>query len=235
MVESSTAFGIGTRRALEAVSRVSIAFLKQVNSISPFVAKTLWENLGEEFGIKARKAAIRFGLESRPSLVGRQTLADLTPESNNPFFEEENILRLAEFLLSRNASEFEKPVLPSDVLFLLESNAPGYEFGKIAVESFVVRRASNFVSDHFESPEWCENDGDRQRFNVGLLLRYALRASTEFLSNNVGNVGHEGGRRLHYVKPVSHWEQQRYSGYQGRDAFGPPWLPISSFGRRPPY
>ena len=28
---------------------------------------------------------------------------------------------------------------------------------------------------------------------------------------------------------ISHWEQQRYSGFQGRSAFGPPWLPISSF------
>ena len=32
-----------------------------------------------------------------------------------------------------------------------------------------------------------------------------------------------------YARSISHWEQQRYSGFQGRSAFGPPWLPISSF------
>ena len=32
-----------------------------------------------------------------------------------------------------------------------------------------------------------------------------------------------------YARSISHWEQQRYSGFQGRGAFGPPWLPISSF------
>ena len=224
LVESCTAFGFGTRRALEEVSRVSFAFIRQVNSISPFVAKILWEKYGDQFSVRARKAAIRLGLESRPSLVGTQTLANLTPESNNPFFEEENLLRLAEFLLSRSASEFEQPVLPSDVEFFFEANVAGYKFGKVA-DTFVIRRTRNSTSDHFESPEWCENSDDRQRFNVGLLLRYALRGSTDFLANNVG---WESADSLRYVRPVSHWEQQRYSGYQGREAFGPPWLPISS-------
>ena len=45
LVESCTAFGIDTSRVLGALSRVSNAFLKQVNSISPFVAKTLWLEL----------------------------------------------------------------------------------------------------------------------------------------------------------------------------------------------
>lgn len=226
LVESSTAFGIGTHRALEAVSRVSLALLERVNSVSPFVARALWQKFENEFDIRARKAAIKLGLELRPSLADRQTLADLTPESNNPFFEEENILRLAEFLLSRNASEFEEPVLPSEVAFSLETNIAGYAFGKVADDSFAINRASTSGNIHFASPDWCENNGERQRFNVGLLLRYALRASIEFLSNEETQ---GEGRRLRYVKPVSHWEQQRYSGYQGRDAFGPPWLPLSSF------
>ena len=224
-VESSTAFGFGARRALDGVSRVSFAFIREVYSVSPFVAKFLWEKYGDQFGQKASKSAMRLGLEWRPLLVGAQTLGDLTPESSNPFFEEENILRLAQFLLSRSALEFERPVLPSDVVFSFETNVAGYKFGKVA-ESFVIRRGRNSDTKLFESPDWCENNDDRKRFNVGLLLRYALRASIEFLSNNIARVSQS---RLRYAKPVSHWEQQRYAGYQGREAFGPPWLPISSF------
>ena len=58
------------------------------------------------------------------------------------------------------------------------------------------------------------------------MLRYALRGSTDFL-NNVGLEKQFHG--LRYKTPISHWEQKRYSSFQGRDAFGPPWLPISSF------
>ena len=228
LIESSTAFGIADFGCLESISRISREFLARVNSISPLVAKALWKKFGSRSGIKAKQAAVRFGLEARISVPTERTLAHLTPESDNSFHEEENLLQLAKFLLSREPSTFEKAVLPSKVLFSLQENPrpQGYEFGKVVADSFGLKTTSDYANDLFEPPDWCENNEDCQRFNVGLLLRYALRGSTDFLSSNTQHTRLRGPR---YSKPVSHWEQQRYSGYQGRDAFGPPWLPLSSF------
>ena len=52
------------------------------------------------------------------------------------------------------------------------------------------------------------------------------RGTTDFFSA-VSNARQKVTPR--YTRPISHWEQQRYSAFQGRRAFGPPWIPISSF------
>src|SRR6185437_6588473 len=52
------------------------------------------------------------------------------------------------------------------------------------------------------------------------------RGTTDFFSGVSTPKSYTAPR---YARPISHWEQQRYSGFQGRSAFGPPWLPISSF------
>ena len=78
----------------------------------------------------------------------------------------------------------------------------------------------------FDPPDWCDSDEDRLKVKIGQLLRFALRGSNDFYANFSGKKTNTTSR---YKRPVSHWEQQRYSGFQGRSAFGPPWLPLSSF------
>lgn len=237
MVESITAFGIRESKFLESKPRISQKHLLSLYTISPKVTKEVWREYGSNSGRKIWQLAIRLGLVESTEVSKqpaadfqtdsdrKQRLSDITPETVNPFHEEENLLRLAKFLLSRRSSVFEQAVSPSSILFSTVNPKPsGYEFGK--VESLEIDKAFSYAGALFNAPDWCENNEDRQRFNVGLLLRYALRCSIDFLSG-IRKPTEEHG--LRYTKPISHWEQQRYSGYQGRDAFGPPWLPISSF------
>ena len=63
-------------------------------------------------------------------------------------------------------------------------------------------------------------------FRLGYWLRFAVRGTTAFDSNYFSK---PRPNTLVYNRPISHWEQQRYSGYQGRSAFGAQWLPLSAF------
>ena len=236
LVESITAFGIREFKHLETKPQISQKFLMSLYSISPRVTKEVWRVYGPKSGMKTRQLAIRLGLvesmemskqttaDLKTDSARRQRLSDITPENVNPFYEEENLLRLAKFLLSQKSSVFEKAISPSCIIYSVNPKLQGYEFGK--VDPLEIDETNSYAGALFNAPDWCENHEDRQRFNIGLLLRYALRGSIDFLSGVRKPTGEHG---LRYIKPISHWEQQRYSGYQGRDAFGPPWLPISSF------
>ena len=228
LIESYTALGLGH---LPSINRASRQFLAEVNSIAPSVSRRLWENTRNSSSIEARRFAVRAGIETparKPDLNGRIRLTELGPLSSkgeNPFFEEENLLRLAQFLLERDPKEFKTPILPSWIQFSLEESC-GFEFRKLTHDLISIKPKGGYASELFKPPDWCESNEERQRFNIGLLLRYALRGSPEFLSG-IPRYSKKSGPR--YKIPVSHWEQQRYAGYQGRDAFGPPWLPITIF------
>lgn len=238
LVETITAFGIPEPEKLASTKRVSRDFLLKVNSISPLVAKKLWTTASYGSGKEVKQLAIRLGLEpsgnNDQSIIPldeespkKQTLSDLTPDAVNPFHEEENLLLLAEYLLSQDSVIFAEPIVPAGIRFSLKHPKPkGYEFGKIEDDSIEHESIKDYTTPFFNSPDWCVNTEDRQRFNSGLLLRYALRGSNDFLSNRSKSRSRSYPR---YTKPVSHWEQQKYAGYQGRDAFGPDWLPISQF------
>ena len=236
LVESITAFGIRESKFLELKPRISRKFLMSLYSISPQVTKEVWRVYGPKSGMKTRQLAVRLGLvesteaskqttaDFKTDSDRKQKLSDITPETVNPFYEEENLLRMAKFLLSQKSSVFKKAISPNCIIYSVNPKLQGYEFGK--VDSLEIDETNSYAGALFNAPDWCENNEDRQRFNVGLLLRYALRGSIDFLSGIQKRTGEHG---LRYTKPISHWEQQRYSGYQGRDAFGPAWLPISSF------
>ena len=238
LVETITAFGITEPEKLLSTKRISRNFLLRVNSISPIVAKKLWTTASYGTGRDVKQLAIRLGLEpsgnNGQSIIPldgespkKQTLSDLTPAAVNPFHEEENLLLLAEYLLSQDSTVFAEPIVPAGIRFSLKHPRPkGFELGKLEIDSIELKSIKDDTSPFFISPDWCEDTEDRQRFNTGLLLRYALRGSTDFLSNRSKSRSRSYPR---YTKPVSHWEQQRYAGYQGRDAFGPDWLPISQF------
>ena len=231
LIESYTALGLTDFRHLPSINRASHQFLAAVNSISPSAAKQLWENTRNTSSSEARRFAIRQGFEPpvmRPIPKGQFRLTESTrfsPKGENPFFEEENLLQLARFLLKRDSKEFETPILPSWIQFSLEESQ-GFRFRKLTCGSIALKRKRGYATELFKPPDWCESNEERQRFNIGLLLRYALIGSPEFLSSRPR---YSKKNEPRYKTPVSHWEQQRYAGYQGRDAFGPPWLPISIF------
>lgn len=225
IVEANSAMGIEFN-SLKSVTRISATLLEKINSIAPTVAQRFWEYIKPQAGKAVQRHATRSRLVDSESL-NSSSLQDIATQSNNPFYQEESLLNLAEFLLCQDSKLFAKTITPRDIQYTGEISIPeDQEFAILSRDSFKIQQTKNSSTALFEAPEWCENNKERQRFNVGLLLRYALRGTTGFLD---GKPHGEHTQDFRYKKPISHWEQQRYSGYQRREAFGPSWLPISSF------
>jgi hypothetical protein len=187
------------------------------------MACQLWLHFRSNASERIYRIARRLGLENSNPVL-EMTIADMCGQQANPFYEEENLLELAQWLLSK-PDLFKDAITPWNIRCSASESA-GYEFGKLEQKEFDFIKAGGRATHLFKPTDWCETDEDREKLQTGLLLRYALRGATDFYSNFRSR---EISRGLRYKKPICHWEQQRYSGFQGRDAFGPPWIPISSF------
>ena len=224
LVIAKTGYRISGFGFLKSMARLSDKFLIEVDRISPNVARELWLHFRENASEQVAHTAQRLGIENHVTIMNEKTLADVSGQTINPFYEEENLLELACWLLSKPES-LKDTITPWNVRCAV-STSDGYEFGKIEPGVFDFIKVGGKATHLFEPPDWCENNEERQKLQIGLLLRYALRGSTDFHDSVSSRKVLNG---LRYTKPISHWEQQKYSSSQNRNAFGPPWLPISSF------
>ncbi len=227
LVIARTGFGIVDLKRLVNNGKEAGKFLTQVNRISPPVAHQLWGEWRENATGHLIQIARRLGLESGEKNEAESvTVADLANETDNPFCDERNLLALASWLMGLD-NEYFKDITPWQILCRWQFSE-GEDFGKVDTESFGLldKHAFPTVARLFGAPDWCENDKEQRKFRTGLLLRFAIRGSTALDSSYTAL---SRPKPLTYNRPFSHWEQQRYSGYQGRAAFGQPWLPLSSF------
>ncbi len=203
---------------------VSAKFLARVDGCSPSVAAELWDVIAGGAGTSLRQAAERLGLKPRES--SHSLLPDVATRPLNPFFFEPNVLHLASWLFDLPLEMFETPLTPWQIECMVDCESNDSEFGRLKSESLRVQRSVATGAHLFAAPEWCETIDERRRFNIGALLRYAIRGTTDLYAA-VTKAQTIGAPR--YARSVSHWQQLRYAGFQGRTAFGPAWLPISSF------
>lgn len=219
-----SSFGLDAAFDNALAGKVSPKWLRCMGEISPEAAKIAWSKLRATATPGQSRAARALGLEPGPT--GAATvLADFVLRDRNPFWQEENILRLASELLAVPAAEWPAVVTPWQIACEV-SASNGSEFGRLKPGSVKLTPALPKGAHLFSVPGWCDTPEDRQRFQVGLILRFVLRGSVDLFSVERRAMSARGPR---YTLPVSHWERQRYSTYQGRAAFGPAWIPISSW------
>ena len=223
---ATTGFGLVEQINALATETISDEFLSQITDIAPALGCNVWARWRDNAPERLVQVARRLGLERSAQTKSGKSLVDLAERQENPFFEEENLLHLASWLLSQESETFLLNSTPSQIDCKLDETAKGFSFGRIGPDGFSFNKSARRVATLFTAPEWCESDEEKHRYGAGLLLRYALRGSIDVYGRYSPRT-----KRVHqrYVRPTSHWEQQRYSTFQGRSAFGPPWLPISSF------
>jgi len=218
---AKTGFGIEGFNFLENTVPITAGFLKEVHGISPKLASELWDNYRENASGRVYGMAKRLGLVE-PPLDDSKLLARVASGDHNPFMKEENLLELAKWLF-KERDKLTKSITPWNISYIYE-DLPNDEFGK--VEHFEFKPSSIKMIGLFEPCNWCQTDEEQQKYQIGLFLRFAILGTTGFYENYT--TSNPDRRRFRYRKPVSHWEQQRYSTVQNRKALGPPWLPISS-------
>lgn len=227
LIIASSGFGISDFGKLLGKKTVSKKFLAAVNEISPEVASRLWSHQKKKADGELIRAARVMGLEpEKKAGVRKVTVADASTTKNNPFLSEPNILEFGSWLMQLKVKQLKKIVSPWRVRFK-QTAEENEGFGNVKPGSFEIDEdAPKTASRLFKVPDWCEDDEERRKFQIGLFLRFAVRGTTALDSNHSARYH---TKPLAYNRPVSHWEQQRYSGYHGRSAFGEPWLPLSSF------
>ena len=212
-------------------------FLTDIHRISPYMASEVWswveKHLSDQKEELAEEAkALDLYFDVRDSTDGQQIcqLSNMSTLPGNPFHSEMNVLTLVLGLLG-NKKDFTDTITPSEVHFTWKKSASD-EFGEISDVRVKIDREHEIDRKHeqavqlFAAPEWCETDEERMKFQIGLLLRFAIRGTSAFDTSHriVFKTQRQG-----YRKSICHWEQQRYSAYQGRTAFGEHWIPLSSF------
>ena len=206
--------------------KISPEFLRTLCEISPETARALWDRIKEVATAAQLQMARSLGLEPTSSGdTSAQSLADLVVRDNNPFWQEDNILGLAIGLLALSPDKWPDLLSPWQVRCAVLDSVSS-EFGQLEKNSVAISGLTPRASHLFSVPSWCESPEEKKRFQLGMLLRFALRGSVDFYSATPKRRKTIFPR---YQIPISHWEKQRYATFQGRSAFGPPWIPISSW------
>lgn len=157
----------------------------------------------------------------------RKTLADIVlNEERNLLRNELSLLQFAEMFLKRlqeQDTETMTGISPSRVELGLNKRA-----GSSPVEEvrFLVDQStgSSFL---YDPPSWCP-DKIHWRFHLGYLLRFILTRREDFTVYIPSNPGNNEIDRPY--KPLrSHWYQRIYGMFNGQQAFGDDWLPISDW------
>lgn len=101
--------------------------------------------------------------------------------------------------------------------------------GKYVYVERVIFRSTQTMPTYrsiYTAPSWAP-ESQRWRFQLGYLLRFILTARIDF-SLPVRPPSWKEGEHI-YRPTRGHWFQRQYGFYNGHEAFGDDWLPISQF------
>ena len=143
--------------------------------------------------------------------------------SKNPLRNELSLLRFAEaFVSTLSQSELgsTKRVSPEQVQLKLQTDPWADEL----LEMEMLKNDSGSAGSFYAVPNWCA-PVDRWRFQLGFLLRFILAARPDF---TLATRRH--ARLSNAYRPCkSHWYQRVYGLFNGQEAFGDDWLPITDW------
>ena len=160
---------------------------------------------------------------------GMQSLASIVLENKhdlNVFQNELAVLRFAEKFLEQLSQMSPRPLAITPRNVWVEVKAPHAQIAKI-------RRVEIFpdVTPHSDSlyspPNWCA-ENDRWRFNLGFLIRFILTGQPDF-TRRVFPSAHWKEDTSTYRKAESHWYQRIHGLYNGQQAFGGDWVPVTDW------
>lgn len=185
-----------------------------------------WRKLFYSHGIPKHSEPL-FDGHHRNSSSTTYNLISIGASSFNPFQQEYAVLHLATKLLDSLPAK-RNIVAPADVLVTAPdwSKLEYANFPSIADKfSIEIRRAT--TSDaRFAIPDWV-GKGQKTGYQLGQLLRVALTGRPDF---TLPILRSQKPSNIKFYRPYkSAWLLRRYGLFNGRNAFGPSWLPISSW------
>lgn len=159
--------------------------------------------------------------------LSQNTLADVVlNDLQNPLRNELSLLRFAEMFLKRlqeqeSIKKTRVSPLNVEVSLIEKSGVALVETMEIAVSR---SNGSRFI---YDPPSWCP-DRSVWRFKLGCLLRFILSGREDFTVTAEAYSGDNTDLKP-YQPFRSHWYQRIYGMFNGQQAFGDDWLPISDW------
>ena len=211
-----------------AVADCDADLLRHLAEFAPSFAQDLWRQVlpDRQEALARAAASLRLEVASAQDLTGPLSIADAAAHNPNPWQDEHNLLALGRELLRARRDNRDGVLTPWRVFCRFhtaknESSLPTFVEGSLQI------RAARGGESFFEPPSWCETADESIAAELGQILRYCLTRSLDFLRP----VPRQLVSRLvpKYRPAPAHWEQTRYGVFQGRSAFGPAWLPLSSW------
>lgn len=142
----------------------------------------------------------------------------------NPLRNEIGVLSFAEkFLEQVEQGAIPEVVTPSTIQISLDAAGDYARVNQIVLRSAQTTRAYTSI---YTAPSWAV-ETQRWRFQLGYLLRFILTARVDF-SLPVRPTSWREAEPF-YRPTRGHWFQRQYGFYNGHEAFGDDWLPISQF------
>tara|TARA_R110002167_G_scaffold184778_1_gene385277 strand:- start:4258 stop:8088 length:3831 start_codon:yes stop_codon:yes gene_type:complete len=235
---------------LESPDNSAKAFVKRLSSESPALqrkwiihimresqtlAHAVWNHLNPKEKKKWRRLFVSYGIlvsKKFPSRIENAesgteySLLAVAQSPGNPFQQEYLAILFALKIipLLLNESNF---VTPNRI----KISAPDWyalrsEAFPVSDKAFRVKLSAFSTKDRrYWLPDWV-SDEDSWKYQLGMILRVLLTGVPDYTLDDRSYVSRS---RVIYRPLRSSWLKRRYGMFNGRNAFGPPWLPISSW------
>ena len=185
--------------------------------------KDVWENLFVDYGAIAGNDFPE-SLDSADNSTS-YSLLQLSRSNANPFRHEYLAICLAKKLipLLKNNSEV---VTPNRVSISTNDWTQFRSIHPVNGDSFEVRIAPLSATDsRFRLPDWV-SEFESWKYQLGMLLRVTLTGQPDYTQDARKFPVHS---TIRYNPFRSSWLRRRYGMFNGRNAFGPAWIPISTW------
>ncbi len=113
-------------------------------------------------------------------------------------------------------------ITPVQVILKLDESQEIAAIGKLQIRS----SQASVSGSLYQVPSWCDDD-EQWRFQLGFLLRFILSRHQDFTCT-VRQASWKESQPI-YRPIVSHWYQRLYGLYNGQQAFGDDWVPITDW------
>jgi hypothetical protein len=229
LILQAQAFGKWEEMATRAAAHLHHSgLLRALGRISPLFAEAVWMKTSLRMRIALTKVAREIGIHSQidEESSGLRCIADFAGVKHLVWHEEYNLVVLAYDLIQARMSDRGGVLTPWRVFCNLVPVGNSPVGHKIASGSVTIR-GGNGGEVLFALPKWCVTSDEQLRVEVGQVLRYLLTGSLEYFRPVSSNVPVK--ELPQYRRPRASWESGRYGSFNGRAAFGPDWIPLSTW------
>lgn len=207
------------KQVLQEQRQLAIALWKLMTSEEESQWKRLFEDHGVLFSEKGESDSLS------PNIM--IPFLSVATSKKNPFQQEYTLLVLASKLTRHLETDPKNVIVPTKIM--LQSGdwrnlAP--EKFPIRDDTFEIQLQESFPDDErFKIPAWVADDY-KWAYTLGMLLRVMLTGNPDYTQNRFTR---HNSSNIVYRPYRSSWLRRRYGLFNGRNAFGPEWLPISSW------